>query len=286
MRGRKQGSISSRTRAFTLVPLLVAWLLCAFATTAHADAFAKPTNPVAREHLKVGNRLYRIREFEKAIEEYKAGALREAATVFHYNLGQCYRQLGRYEEALWHYERFLGRGKPTGEVEQVTRKFIAQMKVELEKQATQRPPAEPTPDPGPTAAQPTPQQPQGERIQAEPAGRDGMPLQRKVAIGLGVGGAAAIGLGIGLGLRARRYEADAAETCPTAACNRADEAIELLDRSKTQALYANIAFGAGAAMIATAAVLWVTSPAGKRRVTAVAPQVSRGFAGFTASLRF
>lgn len=150
MSGTNRGGISSRARAF--VPLLVALLLCSVAATAHGDALAHPTNPIAREHLTAGNRLYRVREFEKAIEEYKAGALRESATVFHYNLGQCYRQLGRYEDALWHYERFLERGKPTGEVEKVTRSFIDQMRSELEKKAMTQPPVEPAPPPLATTA--------------------------------------------------------------------------------------------------------------------------------------
>lgn len=36
------------------------------------------------------------------IVEYNAGALVEPAPVFDYNLGQSYRQLGKYREALWH----------------------------------------------------------------------------------------------------------------------------------------------------------------------------------------
>jgi len=43
---------------------------------------------------------------------------------------------------------------------------------------------------------------------------------------------------------------------------------------------------ASAAMIATGAVRWVTGLPAKRRVMALTPQVSRSFAGFTASLRF
>jgi tetratricopeptide (TPR) repeat protein len=132
----------SHAQAFAFASLLVVSLGFVLATTAHADPLAKPTNVVARDYLTTGNRFYRLREFEKAIEEYKAGAVREDSPIFYYNLGQCYRQLGRYEDAIWHYERFLERGKPTGEVEASVRDFIVQMRGELEKKAMKQPPIE------------------------------------------------------------------------------------------------------------------------------------------------
>jgi tetratricopeptide (TPR) repeat protein len=107
------------------------------------DPLAKPSNRVAREHLAQGNRLYRIREFEKAIEEYKDGALIEDTPVFQYNLGQSYRMAGRYEEALWHYNQFMNRTRPRDPYKSAIEMFIAQMKAELEKAATKQPPTAP-----------------------------------------------------------------------------------------------------------------------------------------------
>src|SRR5262245_31421413 len=145
MKTTNQESISSRSRALALASLLVVSLIAALATTARADPLGKPNNPAAREHLATGTRFYRVRASETAVEEYKAGAVKEDAPVFYYNLGQCYRQLGRYEDAIWHYERFLDRGKPTGNLEASVRKFIAQMKAELERAAMKQPPVEPAP---------------------------------------------------------------------------------------------------------------------------------------------
>lgn len=56
-----------------------------------------------------------MREFDGAVKEYKAGALIESAAIFDYNLGQCYRQLGKYADAIWHYERCLRSGIGTQE---------------------------------------------------------------------------------------------------------------------------------------------------------------------------
>jgi len=284
MKATNQESISSRGRVFALASLFVVGMISALANTAHADALARPTNPVAHEHVKTGNRYYRVREFEKAIEEYKAGAVREDAPVFYYNLGQCYRNLGRYEEAIWQYERFLDRGKPTGKLEASVKKFIAQMNDELEKKAMKQPPAEPAPPPPPDSASPGQMLP-ASLPPAEP--RRGMPLQQKIAIGVGTAGAATVALGIVLGLRARSFQEDADEVCPTSPCaGRADEANELIDRGKMSARYANVAFGVGGAAIVGATVLWITGSPTEHKNTAIVPQVSRSFTGIAAGLRF
>lgn len=118
------------------------------APTAHAGPLSKPESAEARSHLALGNKLYGVRSFDKAVEEYKAGALVEAAPVFDYNLGQCYRMLGKYDEAIWHYERFLTRGNPEGQILNAVKDFLAQMRSELDKKAMTQKPIEPGPAPG------------------------------------------------------------------------------------------------------------------------------------------
>jgi tetratricopeptide (TPR) repeat protein len=283
MKATNQESLSSRGRVLALTSLFVVWLLSAFATPVQADALAKPTNVVAREHHTTGNRYYRLGEFEKAIEEYKAGALREDAPVFSWNLGQCYRMLGRHEEAIWHYERFLDRGKPTGEVEAAAKKFIAQMQAEIEtKLAMKQPRVEPAPPPAGSESL-------GQALPANspPAAQQrGVPLRRKLALGVGATGVAIVGLGVGFGLRAESFEGDADAICPMSTCDRADEATKLIDRGKTNALYANVAFGVGAAAVLGATVLWITGAPREHKSVTIAPQASHSFAGVTASTRF
>lgn len=124
-------------------PLRAAWLLLwAVATLVAlgepgyaepADPLARPDHPQAREHLARGNKLYAVREFARAIEEYKAGALLEDATVFQYNLAQSYRLLGNHAEALWHYERFLKRAQPQEPLRSAVLQFIEQQKAASEK---------------------------------------------------------------------------------------------------------------------------------------------------------
>ncbi len=135
---------------------------------ADPDPLAKPLSSQARDHLARGNKLYAIREFDAAIDSYKAGALIEDTPVFQYNLGQAYRLAGKYQESLWHYERFVRRTQPTGVLKESIEQLTAQMKAELAKAATKQPPVEAAPvDPGmATEASVTTQQPPREAHQA------------------------------------------------------------------------------------------------------------------------
>lgn len=112
-----------------LARVITIWLALVGSSHAEpADPLAKPAHPQAREHLARGNKLYAVREFARAIAEYKAGALLEDATVFQYNLAQCYRLLGNHEEALWHYERFLKRAQPQEPLRSTVLQFIEQQR--------------------------------------------------------------------------------------------------------------------------------------------------------------
>ena len=111
---------------------------------AHAEdpPMRKPRQASALEHLAQATKLYNVRSFEEAADEYKAGALIEAAPVFDYNLGQCYRQLHRYEDAIWHYQRFVSQSPETPEHVEASQKFIAQMRAELDHKAMTEPPVD------------------------------------------------------------------------------------------------------------------------------------------------
>jgi tetratricopeptide (TPR) repeat protein len=119
------------------------WLLGGVTTA--GNPLARPAKREAREHLDRGNRLYNTRSFEEAIAEYKAGALIEPATVFDYNLAQSYRQLGKYNEAIWHYERFLNYGQPDGELLDAVNLFLKEMRAQLANRAQTMPPNDPAP---------------------------------------------------------------------------------------------------------------------------------------------
>ncbi len=153
-------------------------VLAMLAVSAFADPpIRKPKIAEALDHLARGNKLYNVRSFEEASVEYKAGALVEPAPIFDYNLGQCYRQLKRYQDAIWHYDRFVKSSPNTPEHVASVQKLIADMKAELDSKAMREPPTDPgptgeTPVPAvvaPNPAEPPPAQPRAAVIPASPA---------------------------------------------------------------------------------------------------------------------
>jgi tetratricopeptide (TPR) repeat protein len=107
------------------------------------NPLARPAKREAREHLDRGNKLYNLRSFDDAIAEFKAGAIIEPVPVFDYNLGQAYRQLGKCQDALWHYDRFLKYGHLSGELLSAVTGFMAEMRAQLTNRALTMPPTTP-----------------------------------------------------------------------------------------------------------------------------------------------
>jgi hypothetical protein len=143
------------SRAAHACAFVCAWAVTCETTSAHAQtATGRPTNPQAVEHFQQGNAHYKVRDFEKAVEEYKAGALIEAAAIFDYNLGQCYRQLtlAKYQDAVRFYDRYLRSGFATPDDVAAIQKWTSEMKAEMDQRAKSTPPTKPAtmqPQPAP-----------------------------------------------------------------------------------------------------------------------------------------
>src|ERR1051325_5603098 len=143
--GRSSMLFDARMPLMRWLAAAVSLLVLCSATPGLCDPLSRPTNREARDHLDRGNKLYNIGSFDEAVAEYKAGALIESSPVFDYNLGQANRQLGRYREALWHYDRFLHKAQPTGEIRDAVIAFMAEMRAHLGDKTQKVPPGEPAP---------------------------------------------------------------------------------------------------------------------------------------------
>jgi len=107
------------------------------------DSTPRPTNPEALKYLDEGYRLYEAGEFEKAIEAYKKGAEIDPGPRFHFNLGQCYRRLRQYDQAIFHFERVAADVRVSDKVRGYAKQFIKDMKAEMAKAASSNPPTGP-----------------------------------------------------------------------------------------------------------------------------------------------
>ncbi|TMQ08307.1 MAG: tetratricopeptide repeat protein [Deltaproteobacteria bacterium] len=113
------------------------------ATATRGDPRAEPTNPEARAHFEQGAKLWGLKDFEGAIVEYKKGARIEGLPVFDLALGQCYRMLRQYDDALWYFNRFIKQGRPSGKLLKGVEDLMAQMRAE--QKATVQEPARAVP---------------------------------------------------------------------------------------------------------------------------------------------
>ena len=261
------------------IMLMAAAALCLMTVSASAQSNPlkrKPKDPVAREHLEQGNRYYRVLEYDKAIEEYKAGASVEGHEIFYYNLGQAFRQTGQYEEAIRMYEQWLARAKNVGDLRQVVEGHIEQMKAELAKKASTQPPTGPGGDndaetrpeaPRPAAKVPSPTEAARSSLQRqENDDNEGVqsPLRGEpwyadgLGWGLTGGGLITLGAGVGLLISASGIDDDAAREDREAIRN------ELRDKAATRRTLGYAIGGIGSAL-AIAGVTKLAITAGPER---------------------
>ena len=82
--------------------------LCSiFLVALPAVAQDKQDLALAEKKYEEGEVLFKVQEYAKALEAYKASFLLSKAPLLLYNIAQCQRFLGTYEEAITSYKSFL-----------------------------------------------------------------------------------------------------------------------------------------------------------------------------------
>jgi tetratricopeptide (TPR) repeat protein len=139
---------------------------------AHAS---EPAKERARLIFDEGVKQYNLRNFERALQQFKAAyeALPDPALLF--NIGQCHRALGHRPEALFSYRAYLHQ-LPEAPNRATVERLVASIEEEQRPQLAAVPP--------PQQQQPPPRQ----------------PLYRRWWLWTAVGGTVALGLGVGLGV--------------------------------------------------------------------------------------
>ena len=155
----------TRSLAATLVVLLAA----ASVSLPARPAFARDGAPAAtadedavkraQGHFKKGEKLFALGRFDDALAQYQAAFEAYSLPEFLFNIGQCHRNLGNLDEAIFSFRKYL-RLKPDAENREATEELIAELEAERARQAAKptRPRVEPIPDgkPAPAPAQSSP----------------------------------------------------------------------------------------------------------------------------------
>jgi tetratricopeptide (TPR) repeat protein len=107
-------------------------------TPTSPDAPAPPTDAEVERHATLGQRLLARGRAQEAIAEFRRGYELRADPRFLFDIAEGYRQLGRSDQALFFYQRYL-KAAPEGPDREDAEEQIA----ELEKTATPPPAAKP-----------------------------------------------------------------------------------------------------------------------------------------------
>jgi tetratricopeptide (TPR) repeat protein len=274
-----------------MAAVLVAVSLGVFGPTARAGDNRRAT---AKAHYETATRLYDIREYDKALVEYKSAYLAQPDPAFLFNIGQCHRKLGQNQQALNFFQEYLKKASPDdpnrSQVEARIRDIEAEAKLQAEEaQAAAAPAPAPAPEVVPPAPPPAtaavavaPTAPAASVEQAVPVNTtpEGSGRGLRIAgIACGAAGLASVGIGIYYYTRARSLSDRVTNSQnPKASDDQAGR-----DAQTMQWVF----YGIGAGALATGTVLyllgWPTKESGR---TVAVPMVGPGLAGISAQGTF
>src|SRR2546425_5930425 len=89
-----------------LLRLLAIASFCFVAAPARVHADDVQTRS-AKRHFDRGETLFALAKFDQALEEYQKAFDAKPLPDFLYNIGQCYRNLGDYDQAIFSFKKYL-----------------------------------------------------------------------------------------------------------------------------------------------------------------------------------
>jgi tetratricopeptide (TPR) repeat protein len=128
---------------------LLALLVVALATrVAAADDAATRS---AKRHFERGQKLYTLTKFREALDEYQQAFDARPIPDFLFNIGQCYRNLGDYDAAIFSYKKYLAAAPDAPNRAQVEQ-LIGELQTRKDQEDARRLALEPRPPPVPAPA--------------------------------------------------------------------------------------------------------------------------------------
>jgi tetratricopeptide (TPR) repeat protein len=92
----------------------------------------------AQKHYLKGEKLFSLGQFDDALKQYQAAYDAEPFPEFLFNMAQCHRNLGDYEQAVDQYREYLDK-KPNAENRQQVEATIGKLEREIARQRARDP---------------------------------------------------------------------------------------------------------------------------------------------------
>lgn len=217
------------------------WLCFFFWLLSFSFAYAQSYDKAAaKARFEEAERHFKLQEYSDALDDYKDVYRVSGKAEILFNIAQCYRKLGRLQEALDTYETFL-RDVPQTPLRKDVEAVIKELKVAIEEEK-KLPPA----NPNLGTSNPT----------SNPVIEDEPKQGRSLWIGAGALGGLGLAAG-GFALQQGVASSDLAqdETIPT------EDVLATLRRAKISAWTANVLFVGAASMLGAAVYVSRTRPA-------------------------
>ena len=109
--------------------LLVLFVTLLAARVAHAE---DPATKSAKRHFDRGQKLFNLGKFDEALDEYQQAYEAKEIPAFLFNIGQCYRNLGDYDAAVFSFKKYL-KLEPDADNREQVEDYITELETEQEK---------------------------------------------------------------------------------------------------------------------------------------------------------
>jgi tetratricopeptide (TPR) repeat protein len=123
-------------RALHVTCLVVAAAL-AIAPASVARADSEDATVAARRHFERAEKLFALGRFEAALTEYEAAFEARPLPGFLFNIGQCHRNLGNHDAAIFSFRKYL-RLSPDAENREDVLELIAKLETEKQRAEARR----------------------------------------------------------------------------------------------------------------------------------------------------
>ena len=91
----------------------------------------------AKRYFERGQKAFNLGKFDDALEQYQKAYDAKPIPAILFNIGQCYRNLGDYEAAIFSFRKYL-KLEPDADNREETEEYITELEAEQEKDASRK----------------------------------------------------------------------------------------------------------------------------------------------------